>query len=74
MGSLEGRSLLDHGGEDAIEDSQTGRELYEVRKVLSTTGHQIMYVAVVTSTDFFKSLPPDLLRLLDSPPSSPTAA
>ena len=44
--------------------SLVGSKLYEVRKVLSTTGHQIMYVAVVTSTDFFKSLPPDLQAIL----------
>ena len=44
--------------------SLVGSKLYEVRKVLSTTAHQTMYVAVVTSTDFFKSLPADLQTLL----------
>jgi TRAP-type C4-dicarboxylate transport system substrate-binding protein len=44
--------------------SLVGSKLYEVRKVLSTTAHQTMYVAMVTSTDFFKSLPPDLQTVL----------
>ena len=44
--------------------SLVGSKLYEVRKVLSTTAHQTMYVAMVTSTDFFKSLPPDLQAVL----------
>lgn len=44
--------------------SLVGSKLYEVRKVLSTTAHQTMYVAMVTSTDFFKSLPSDLQTML----------
>ena len=44
--------------------SLVGSKLYEVRKVVSTTAHQTMYVAMVTSTDFFKSLPPDLQTVL----------
>lgn len=44
--------------------SLVGSKLYEVRKVLSTTAHQTMYVAMVTSTDFWKSLPADLQALL----------
>ncbi|MDB5271621.1 MAG: dicarboxylate transporter subunit DctP [Hymenobacter sp.] len=51
-------------GAEANYGSLAGSKLYEVRKVLSTTGHQIMYATFVTSTDMFKSLPADLQALL----------
>lgn len=60
-------NALQTGVVDAAEannGSLVGSKLYEVRKVLSTTSHQIMYVAMVTSTDFFKSLPADLQTVL----------
>ena len=60
-------NALQSGVVDAAEanyGSLVGSKLYEVRKVLSATGHQTMYVAMVTSTDFFKSLPADLQTVL----------
>lgn len=44
--------------------SLAGSKLYEVRKVVSETGHQIMFAAFVTSTSFFNGLPPEQQKIL----------
>jgi tripartite ATP-independent transporter DctP family solute receptor len=44
--------------------SIAGSKLNEVRKVISKTGHQMMFTAWVTSTAFFDSLPQDLQAIL----------
>jgi tripartite ATP-independent transporter DctP family solute receptor len=41
-----------------------GSKLQEVRKVVSKTNHQLMFTAWVTSANLFKSLPPDLQKIL----------
>lgn len=60
-------NALQTGVVDAAEanyGSLAGAKLYEVRKVLSTTSHQTMYAAFVTSSQFFASLPKDLQTVL----------
>jgi len=60
-------SALESGVVDAAEapySSIAGSKLYEVRKVISQTNHQIMFTAWVTSTAFFDSLPADLQAVL----------
>jgi len=44
--------------------SLAGSKLYEVRKVVSQTGHQTMFATFVTSTAFFKGLPPEQQKVL----------
>lgn len=44
--------------------SIVGSKLYEVRRVISRTGHQIMFTAWVTSASFFEGLPEDLQAIL----------
>lgn len=44
--------------------SLAGSKLYEVRKVISNTAHQMMFATFVTSTGFFNSLPADLKAIL----------
>lgn len=51
-------------GAEAPFGSIVGSKLNEVRKVVSKTGHQIMFTAWVTSTSFFNGLPPDLQKVL----------
>jgi len=41
-----------------------GSNLHEVRHVVSRTSHQIMFTTWVTSTQFLKSLPEDLQKIL----------
>ncbi|NPC58361.1 C4-dicarboxylate TRAP transporter substrate-binding protein [Caenimonas soli] len=60
-------NALQTGVVDAAEanyGSLAGSKLYEVRKVISTTAHQMMFAAFVTSTSFFDSLPADLKAIL----------
>ncbi len=60
-------NALQTGVVDAAEanyGSLAGSKLYEVRKVISTTSHQMMFAAFVTSTSFFDSLPADLKAIL----------
>lgn len=60
-------SALESGVVDAAEapySSIAGSKLYEVRKVISQTNHQIMFTAWVTSTAFYDSLPADLQAIL----------
>jgi tripartite ATP-independent transporter DctP family solute receptor len=44
--------------------SLAGSKLYETRKVVSETGHQIMFAAFVTSKAFFDKLPKDQQQVL----------
>ncbi|UIJ92075.1 hypothetical protein LZK74_11995 (plasmid) [Sinorhizobium meliloti] len=44
--------------------SIAGAKLNETRKVISKTGHQIMFTAWVASSQFFNSLPEDLQTIL----------
>lgn len=60
-------NALQTGVVDAAEanfGSLAGSKLYEVRKVVSMTSHQIMFAAFATSTQFFNSLSPDLQTIL----------
>jgi tripartite ATP-independent transporter DctP family solute receptor len=60
-------NALQTGVVDAAEanyGSLAGSKLYEVRKVVSNTAHQMMFAAFVTSTTFFNSLPADLKTIL----------
>jgi tripartite ATP-independent transporter DctP family solute receptor len=60
-------NALQTGVVDAAEanyGSLAGSKLYEVRKVVSNTAHQMMFAAFVTSTSFFNSLPADLQKIL----------
>jgi tripartite ATP-independent transporter DctP family solute receptor len=60
-------NALQTGVVDAAEanyGSLAGSKLQEVRKVVSNTGHQMMFAAFVTSTSFFNSLPADLKTIL----------
>jgi len=60
-------NALQTGVVDAAEanfGSLAGAKLYEVRKVVSMTRHQIMFAAFATSTQFFNSLEPDLQAIL----------
>lgn len=44
--------------------SLAGSKLYEVRKVISNTAHQMMFATFVTSTNFFNGMPEDLKAIL----------
>ena len=60
-------NALQTGVVDAAEanyGSLAGSKLYEVRKVVSNTSHQMMFAAFVTSTSFFNGLPADLKTIL----------
>lgn len=60
-------NALQTGVVDAAEanyGSLAGSKLYEVRKVVSNTAHQMMFAAFVTSTSFYNSLPADLKTIL----------
>jgi TRAP-type transport system periplasmic protein len=60
-------NALQTGVVDAAEanyGSLAGSKLYEVRKVVSNTAHQMMFAAFVTSTGFFNSLPAELKTIL----------
>lgn len=60
-------NALQSGVVDAAEanyGSLAGSKLYEVRKVISNTAHQMMFATFVTSTSFFNSLPADLKTVL----------
>jgi len=51
-------------GAEAPFGSIWGSKLYEVRKVVSRTNHQIMYTTWVTSSNLFSTLPADLQTIL----------
>lgn len=60
-------NALQTGVVDAAEanyGSLAGSKLYEVRKVVSQTGHQVMLATFVTSTSFFNGLPKDQQAIL----------
>lgn len=60
-------NALQTGVVDAAEanyGSLAGSKLYEVRKVVSQTGHQVMLATFVTSTAFFNGLPKDQQAIL----------
>jgi len=60
-------NALQTGVVDAAEanyGSLAGSKLYETRKVVSQTAHQVMLVAFVTNTAFFNSLPQDQQTIL----------
>ncbi|ASP68728.1 C4-dicarboxylate TRAP transporter substrate-binding protein [Sinorhizobium meliloti] len=60
-------NALQTGVVDAAEGpfgSIAGAKLNETRKVISKTGHQIMFTAWVASSQFFNSLPEDLQTIL----------
>lgn len=60
-------NALQTGVVDAAEGpfgSIAGAKLNETRKVVSKTGHQIMFTAWVASSQFFNSLPEDLQKIL----------
>lgn len=60
-------NALQTGVVDAAEanyGSLAGSKLYEVRKVISNTAHQMMFATFVTSTSFYNSLPADLKTIL----------
>jgi tripartite ATP-independent transporter DctP family solute receptor len=60
-------NALQTGVVDAAEanyGSLAGSKLYEVRKVISNTAHQMMFATFVTSTGLYNSLPADLKAIL----------
>ncbi len=60
-------NALQTGVVDAAEanySSLAGAKLYEVRKVISNTGHQMMYLTFAMNTAFFNKMPANLQAIL----------